>query len=63
MPTTQTLERIDHTHLPIGVYVLAPDGRFVAYYSESTNLSPADGNVFPDVYLYDDVSGTSQLVM
>ena len=33
--------------------VISPDGRFVAFDSDATNLIANDGNEFTDVYLYD----------
>jgi len=40
---------------------ISPDGRFIAYRSFASNLTPADGNGVPDVFLYDQVSGATIL--
>jgi hypothetical protein len=44
--------------------VISADGRFVAFDSSATNLSPnqADSNGGADVFLYDQVAGTTTLV-
>jgi Tol biopolymer transport system component len=41
---------------------ISPDGRFIAYRSFATNLTPGDGNRLPDVFLYDQTSGATRLV-
>lgn len=41
---------------------ISADGRFVAFTSEATNLSPVDGNGLPDVYVLDRTSGVVELV-
>ena len=41
---------------------LSDDGRYVAFESDSPNLSPADLNKYPDVFVKDSVSGTVTLV-
>jgi Tol biopolymer transport system component len=42
--------------------MMSPDGRFVAFSSFSSNLSPAGGNGQEQVYLRDRVAGTTRLV-
>jgi len=41
---------------------LSSDGRFVAYRSASDNLVPGDTNGLPDIFLYDQLSGTTTLL-
>jgi hypothetical protein len=41
---------------------ISPDGRFVTFNSPATNLSPAGGNGFEQVYLRDRLLGTTTLV-
>jgi Tol biopolymer transport system component len=41
---------------------ISPDGRFVAYRSFASNLTPGDYNGAPDVFLYDQVTGATKLV-
>ncbi|MCY2961971.1 MAG: hypothetical protein NTY35_17575 [Planctomycetota bacterium] len=41
---------------------ISADGRFVAFQSPFTNLDPLDTNGMTDVYVYDRVAGTTQLV-
>jgi Tol biopolymer transport system component len=38
------------------------DGRFVAYRSAADNLAPGDANGAPDIFLYDQLSGSTTLV-
>ena len=41
---------------------ISADGRYVAYYSESSNLVPGDGNGSTDVFVYDRRSGATKRV-
>jgi len=41
---------------------ISADGRFVAFQSPLTNLDPLDTNGMTDVFVYDRVAGTTQLV-
>lgn len=41
---------------------ITPDGRFVVFYSEHTNLVPGDTNDQPDVFVRDRVAGTTERV-
>lgn len=41
---------------------ISGDGRLVAFYSEATNLDPADTDAVPDIYLKDLTSGDVSLV-
>ncbi|HUD45679.1 MAG TPA: hypothetical protein VMR33_02560 [Candidatus Baltobacteraceae bacterium] len=41
---------------------ISADGRFVAYRSAATNLVPGDTNGFPDIFLYDRLTGGTTLV-
>ena len=41
---------------------MTPDGRFVAFYSEASNLVPGDTNGVPDVFLRDRLTGTTERV-
>ena len=41
---------------------ISPDGRFVAYRSFATNLTPGDGSGLPEVFLYDQTNGATRLV-
>lgn len=41
---------------------LSDDGRYLAFGSSASNLVAVDGNGFPDVFVYDRVSGTTRLV-
>ncbi|HEY8583293.1 MAG TPA: hypothetical protein VIL49_10105 [Capillimicrobium sp.] len=38
---------------------ITPDGRYVAYLSEASNISAADDNIAQDAYVYDRVTGTT----
>ena len=38
---------------------ISADGRFVAYWSEASNLVPEDTNGYPDIFLFDRQSGTT----
>jgi hypothetical protein len=40
---------------------ISPDGRFVAYRSYASNLTPGDYNGVPDVFLYDQTTGATIL--
>src|SRR5258706_456378 len=42
--------------------VISANGRYVAFWSFSTNLVPGDANGFPDVFVHDRQSGTTELV-
>ena len=41
---------------------ISSDGRFVAYRSAADNLVPGDTNGLPDIFLYDQLSGTTTLL-
>ena len=41
---------------------LSADGRFVAYFSQASNLVPGDNNGVPDLFLYDNSSGATTLL-
>jgi len=41
---------------------ISGDGRYVAFYSDATNLVPNDTNAFRDVFVHDRISGTTVLV-
>lgn len=41
---------------------LSPDGRFFSFQSRATNLVPGDTNVHDDVFLYDRLSGQTELI-
>src|SRR5260221_5843339 len=41
---------------------ISPDGRYVAFDSESSNLVPGDTNGYSDIFVYDRVTGTTELV-
>ncbi|MBL8862759.1 MAG: PD40 domain-containing protein [Planctomycetes bacterium] len=41
---------------------VSDDGRYVAFQSAFTNLDPADTNGFTDIYVYDRLAGTTELV-
>ncbi|MCK6445430.1 MAG: hypothetical protein L6Q99_03480 [Planctomycetes bacterium] len=41
---------------------MSADGRFVAFWSFATNLTPGDGNNTSDIFLYDHSTGTSTCV-
>jgi len=41
---------------------ITPDGRFVAFSSDATNLVPADSNGYHDVFVHDRVSGHTERV-
>jgi hypothetical protein len=41
---------------------ISPDGRFVAYQSLASNLTPSGNNGLANVYLYDQVTGATTLV-
>jgi archaellum component FlaF (FlaF/FlaG flagellin family) len=41
---------------------ISADGRYVAFYSEATNLVPGDTNGFGDVFVHDMVTGTTTRV-
>jgi WD40-like Beta Propeller Repeat len=47
----------DHSYRP----VLSSDGRFVAFYSNATNLVPGDSNGAADVFVYDRLLGRMSL--
>ncbi len=42
--------------------VMTPDGRYVAFISQASNLVPGDNNGIPDIFVRDLVAGTNQLV-
>lgn len=42
--------------------VISDDGRYIAYISQSTNLVPGDTNLYNDVFVYDQVLGTTERV-
>ena len=42
--------------------VMTPDGRYVAFASQASNLVPGDNNTIPDVFVRDMVAGTTALV-
>ena len=41
---------------------ISEDGRFVAYYSDATNLVPGDTNVFEDIFVHDRQTGATERV-
>ena len=41
---------------------ISADGRFVAFWSNATNLVPGDMNNQPDIFVHDRVSGSTELV-
>ena len=41
---------------------VSADGRYVAFVSDATNLTPGDTNALPDLYRYDRSSGTMTLI-
>jgi Tol biopolymer transport system component len=41
---------------------ISPDGRFVAYRSDASNLVPGDFNGVPDVFLWDRLTGATMLL-
>lgn len=41
---------------------ITPDGRYVAFVSQASNLVPGDANGIPDVFVRDTVAGTTTLV-
>jgi Tol biopolymer transport system component len=41
---------------------LSYDGRFVAFISYASNLVDADRNLYPDIYVHDRVTGTTEVV-
>lgn len=41
---------------------LTPDGRYVAFQSSATNLSPGDANYAEDIFLHDREAGTTVLI-
>lgn len=43
-------------------YPISTNGRYVAFYSEASNLVPNDTNGFRDVFIHDRISGTNVLV-
>jgi Tol biopolymer transport system component len=43
-------------------YAISPDGRYVVFYSEASNLVPGDVNNAADVFLRDRLNGTTELV-
>ena len=47
---------------PSGAPVVTPDGRYVAFVSQATNLVAADTNGFADVFVYDRNTGTTTRV-
>jgi Tol biopolymer transport system component len=40
----------------------SPDGRYVAFFSEATNLVPVDANGFGDLFVYDRQTRTTEMV-
>ncbi len=42
--------------------VMTPDGRYVVFISQASNLVPGDNNGIPDIFVRDLVAGTNQLV-
>jgi Tol biopolymer transport system component len=46
----------------LGTGSLSGDGRFVAFWSNAANLSTADADPRPDIFLHDRLTGTTQLV-
>jgi Tol biopolymer transport system component len=45
-----------------GAPAISADGRFVAFYSEATNLVPGDTNGVADVFVHDRLTGTTERV-
>jgi Tol biopolymer transport system component len=45
-----------------GMPAISADGRYVAFWSQAYNLVPGDTNGYPDVFVRDRVSGTTQRV-
>ena len=41
---------------------ISANGRFVAFYSHATNITPKDTNLAPDIYLFDSLTGTTELI-
>src|SRR5439155_1190150 len=41
---------------------ISADGRFVAFYSDATNLVPGDTNGFEDVFVHDRLTGATERV-
>ncbi len=41
---------------------ISPDGRFVAYHSAASNLVTGDSNGVPDIFVFDQLTGTTSLV-
>lgn len=45
-----------------GDAAISADGRYVAFYSQASNLIPGDANGFDDVFVHDRLTGTTELV-
>ncbi|MGH2692226.1 MAG: TolB family protein [Actinomycetota bacterium] len=66
---TGTLERVSISSTEVqgngesynGV-AMSPDGRFLAFWSASTNLAPGDTNARGDIFVRDRIAGTTQRV-
>ena len=41
---------------------ISPDGRYVAYRSDSPNILPGDTNSVPDIFIYDRIANSTRLV-
>lgn len=51
----------DSTNGPSSEPQISPDGRFVTFMSNASNLSPADTNEFNDIYIHDRTTGETKI--
>jgi Tol biopolymer transport system component len=52
------VQGLDHSYVP----AISADGRYVAFYSDASNLVPNDVNGYDDVFVRDRVGGTTAIV-